>query len=76
MSICYIRKFEINKENKKIVKGYFKEHIAENLNHWVQTKEEAKVFNDGRKIKSFIKDYKLKNCEVEYKNEGWLDRKL
>lgn len=47
-------------------RGYFEKNLWKNQNHWVQLRQEAKEFNDGRKARGIIKKYKLKNCEVEY----------
>ena len=50
---------------KRINEGYYKLHIIGALNHWVFTKEEAKLFNSVKDARKEIKKYNLKNCEVE-----------
>jgi len=59
---CYIRRFK----DGEFKVGYYKIHIIKNINHWVYTKEEAKLFNSVKEARREIKKYKLKNCEVEY----------
>lgn len=47
--------------------SYFNKHIGLEMcpNHWTY-KENAKVYNDGRKAQGEIKRYKLRDVEVEY----------
>jgi len=45
--------------------AYYKLHIIGNINHWVFTKEEAKLFDSVKEARETIKKYGLKNCGVE-----------
>ena len=58
---CYIRRYVNQIEDY----CYFAKHFGTNDNHWVLTKSEAKQFWNVRDAKWTIKNYKLKNCEVE-----------
>jgi len=58
---CYIRKFK----NGDFGQGYFARHICKDFNHWVFTKEEAKLFLSVKEARYMIKKYNIKNCEVE-----------
>lgn len=58
---CYIKR-----NNEKIEKqSYFARNISKNINHWVQLKQEAKLFRTVKDARRIIKHYKLRNCEVE-----------
>lgn len=59
---CYIRRFK----DGKFGIGYFKLNVCSGFNHWVFTKQEAKLFDTVAKARKTIKKYKIKNCEVEY----------
>ena len=63
---CWIVRYKTGVTGKKEFKGYFNKNLGKNDNHWVQVRTEALLFTDGRKARSTIKKYKLKNCEVEY----------
>jgi len=43
---------------------YFNKHIADNVNHWTY-KEEAKIFKTETKANETIKEFNLKNVEIE-----------
>lgn len=55
-------KCRIKKENSD---AYFNKNISTRVNHWTY-RDEAKIYDDGRKARGDIKKYKLKNVEVEY----------
>lgn len=56
----------IKRYNEKIERhSYFARNIGKNINHWVQLRIEAKMFDTIKEAKRIIKHYKLKNCEVE-----------
>lgn len=59
---CYIKRY-----NEKIEKySYFNKHLKDGFNHWVQKKEEAKLFDSVKEARWIIKHYKLKKCDIEY----------
>ena len=60
---CYIRRFD--KEKNEFRDVYFNKHLFENQNHWVGTKQDAKLFNTVAEARATIKLYKIKNVEVE-----------
>ena len=65
---CFIKREILNDKNEKIFRGYFNKNLgfSLNLNHWVQQKNEAKMFSDRRIANDVINKYHLQNCEVEY----------
>ena len=56
MTNCYIKRG----------KTYFAKNINEKQNHWVIDKKDAKKYTTVRQARQVIRQYKLKNCEVEY----------
>lgn len=55
MSSCYIKRG----------KTYFVRNIYGSQNHWVLFKEEAKKYPTIRQARQVIRQYKLKNVEIE-----------
>lgn len=58
MTNCYIKRG----------KTYFAKNINEHQNHWVLFKEEAKKYSTVRQARQVIRQYKLKNVEIEKVN--------
>ena len=46
-------------------KTYFAKNISINQNHWVLDRKEAKRYTTKSQARQVIRQYKLKNCEVE-----------
>lgn len=68
---CYIRRCKYNDKNELVwlnayLKPYYDERKQEYtyITHWVCDIREAKCFESVKEARTFIKTYKLKNCEV------------
>ena len=58
---CWIKRIE----NNEFI-AYFNKNLWKNQNHWVQQRTEAKLYTTRSQARQIIRQYKLKNCEVEY----------
>ena len=66
MKDIYFREFiSIN----KVISKYTLKPVELSNCCWTDDKQNAKVFNDGRKVRGLIKKYKLKNVEIEYEED-------
>jgi len=61
---CRIKKIKTGKKKRLISDIYFDKHLELETNHWAKI-DEAKVFDSVADARKTIKDYKLKNVEVE-----------
>lgn len=68
---CYIRRCKYNDKNKLVwldtyLKPYYDEKKQEYtyITHWVCDIREARCFKSIKEARTFIKTYKVKNCEV------------
>lgn len=68
---CYIRRCKHNDKNELIwlhtyLKPYYDERKQEYtyITHWVCDRRESKCFKSIKEARTFIKTYKVKNCEV------------
>ena len=64
---CLLKRCKINDKNEKIIKGYFSKYLGFNgcKIHWVQDRQEAKLFKSVKEARDMIRINKIKNVEVE-----------
>lgn len=65
---CFIRRYDEEKEEFK--DSYFNKHLWGIQNHWVNLKQDAKIFGSVKEANFFAKIYNLKNYKIEKIKKG------